>query len=431
MSKKIIFSEELKREILEYSKNTYQCTLGDLVDHFHYRRQAFKNNFDDGFFDSLFKGTTDRKKAQISKTLTGVKQSEETKKKRKASVLEFYKNMSPEKKEEMVENRQLSRKINAEKHGLTIEESYQKGFEKTKATKLKRYGDENYNNPEKGKATRLELYGDENFNNKEKIKETQFELYGGYAFNNREKVVATNLRKYGVPHNWASKDPKLNGSETRYKMYGSKEEYYKHVMEKSKATRLELYGDEFYSNSEQAQRTMLERYGVPFYSYTEDFQSKSWSPEARAKRIRTMRERGSFTFSSDEEATYTLLREFFSKDEVFREYQDERYSNDSGYKYKCDFYIKPMDLFIELNIYPTHGKHPFDPNSEEDKKTLKLLESNPTDWNKMCIKVWTISDFEKIKKAKQNNLNYLAFYPSQNYKGILREKIQNFKVNVI
>lgn len=53
------------------------------------------------------------------------------------------------------------------------------GFsEKVKRTKMDRYGDENYVNPEKHKMTNLRLYGDTGYNNIAKYKNTCMERYG-------------------------------------------------------------------------------------------------------------------------------------------------------------------------------------------------------------------------------------------------------------
>ena len=58
---------------------------------------------------------------------------------------------------------------------------------KSKETKLKRYGDENFVNPLKTKQTKLERYGDENFVNPLKTKQTKLEKYGDETYTNREK----------------------------------------------------------------------------------------------------------------------------------------------------------------------------------------------------------------------------------------------------
>ena len=69
-----------------------------------------------------------------------------------------------------------------------------------KKTKLDRYGDENYTNPEKGKQTKLLRYGDKNYSNPEKRKQTRI-LHCGSLENSyriaRAKQQETMHKKYG------------------------------------------------------------------------------------------------------------------------------------------------------------------------------------------------------------------------------------------
>jgi hypothetical protein len=58
--------------------------------------------------------------------------------------------------------------------------------EKSKKTKLKKYGSENYVNPEKAKQTKLKNHGDQNYNNTSKAKETCLRKYG---VNNPSKIL--------------------------------------------------------------------------------------------------------------------------------------------------------------------------------------------------------------------------------------------------
>jgi very-short-patch-repair endonuclease len=92
--------------------------------------------------------------------------------------------------------------------------------EKSKKTKLERYGDENYNNLEKNKKTKLERYGDENYNNLEKNKKTKLERYGDENYNNREKAEKTVLENYNVTHALKLDVFKQKQKETLYKNYG-------------------------------------------------------------------------------------------------------------------------------------------------------------------------------------------------------------------
>jgi hypothetical protein len=98
--------------------------------------------------------------------------------------------------------------------------------DKIKQTKIKKYGDKNYVNVEKSKKTKLKKYGDENYNNIEKCKKTKFERYNCEYYNNREKFLTTinnfsedkinqikekrtktNIEKYGVET--PSKNPNI------------------------------------------------------------------------------------------------------------------------------------------------------------------------------------------------------------------------------
>ena len=45
--------------------------------------------------------------------------------------------------------------------------------------------------------------------------------------------------------------------------------------------------------------------------------------------------------------------EIYGADDVKTEYKEERYP------YHCDVYIPSKDLFIELNLFFTHGGHPY------------------------------------------------------------------------
>jgi hypothetical protein len=85
-------------------------------------------------------------------------------------------------------------------------------IKKSNKTKLQKYGDINYNNPEKNKQTNLKKYGKEFALqvNKfiEKSKQTKIERYGDEKYTNKEKMKRTIFEKYGV--NNITKVPKIN-----------------------------------------------------------------------------------------------------------------------------------------------------------------------------------------------------------------------------
>lgn len=116
----------------------------------------------------------------------------------------------------------------------------------------------------------------------------------------------------------------------------------------------------------------------------------------------------------------SLLCDRFGYNDVY--YQYGMHPHDKRYPYNCDFYIKSLDLFIELNYYYAHGGHWFDRNSVKDMNKLVSLEQrkSKSDAYTRMIKTWTKSDVEKRLIAKKNSLNYLVFwkYPVGNVKDL-------------
>ena len=83
------------------------------------------------------------------------------------------------------------------------------------------------------------------------------------------------------------------------------------------------------------------------------------------------------------------------------------------YPFVTDFYIKSLDLYIELNFHWTHGLHPFNENALEDIVLLNKWEEKAkiSNFYKKAIDTWTIRDTKKLQFAINNNLNYLVIYP--------------------
>lgn len=119
-----------------------------------------------------------------------------------------------------------------------------------------------------------------------------------------------------------------------------------------------------------------------------------------------MRENKTFNSSKQEDLFYEYLINKYGKDDIIRQYKEQRYP------FNCDFYIKSKDIFIELNLNWTHGREPFNaanPNHLQRVKTLKE-RSVYSDFYKIALNVWTERDPNKIKTAKLNNLNYVMYY---------------------
>lgn len=125
-----------------------------------------------------------------------------------------------------------------------------------------------------------------------------------------------------------------------------------------------------------------------------------------AKQHETKKRNNSFNTSSPEDNYYYYLCEKYSKEDVIRQYKDDRYP------YSCDFYIKSKDLFIELNLTWTHNDHPFDKNNAQDLKILERWKkkAETSDYYKNAVYVWTDLDIRKQKTARENKLNYKTIY---------------------
>lgn len=112
--------------------------------------------------------------------------------------------------------------------------------------------------------------------------------------------------------------------------------------------------------------------------------------------------------SQSEVQMYDALVLRFGEDDVFPNYWSE------AYPFACDFYVKSLNLYIELNACQQHGRHWFDPSSPKDLATLAKWHEKALvkSWYKKCITVWTISDVKKLAVARANRLNYLVFWKS-------------------
>ncbi len=129
--------------------------------------------------------------------------------------------------------------------------------------------------------------------------------------------------------------------------------------------------------------------------------------QAKEKEIATKKINKSFTKSDLEELFYAKLKNYFLEKDIYRQYFDKE-----RYPFSCDFYIKPLDLFIELNGNWTHGFRPFDPNDVNCLEQLAYWEKKAlkSDYYKNAIYTWTDLDVRKRTTAFNNNLLYVQLY---------------------
>ena len=155
--------------------------------------------------------------------------------------------------DENFNNREKRKVTNIERYGVDNPMKNKTVSSKMHSTKLERYGDKNYTNPEKRRQTKLERYGDENFTNPEKRRQTKLERYGDENFTNPEKRRQTCLKRYGFEE--LLRDPEV---QKRYRQI-----------------KFERYGDEFYNNWEQGKQTCLEIHGAQAVFGTKEYQERS------------------------------------------------------------------------------------------------------------------------------------------------------------
>lgn len=246
----------------------------------------------------------------------------------------------------------------------------------------------------------------------------------------QEKIKQNNLQKYGVDNPNALQVIKNKIKETNLKKYGvdnyAKTPECRRLMAQ---TCIKRYGVDNYSKTKEFQQRMKTRcqneYGVDYYLQVKELREKGkdtslrkygtehpMQSQAVQDLVReSLKSHGTFRKSKSEEYAFNKLKEKFTI--VQRQYKDERYP------FACDFYIPEEDLFIELQIYQGHGGHPFNPMSEEDINKIKTWQTKSKEINKHgnpklqykdYIKIWTISDPNKRKIAKKNNLNWMEFF---------------------
>ena len=245
-----------------------------------------------------------------------------------------------------------------------------------------------------------------------------------------EKQVSTVKKRYGVDNVFDKKvfstlvsdeilaDGRLKRKETMLERYGVEHpnqnvDIVAKMVESCKNTNRERYGvdnpmqrpDIAMKSSKRRQEVMLEKYGVA--NSVENSEIRNHIFDARRK---------NHTLNSSKAETVLgdMLREYFGADDVL--------SNvivDKRYPYHVDFYIKSLDLFIELNGDKCHGSHWFDENNEQDLQIVKSwsinaqkieFETNKRSRYSKYIKTWTKTDVDKRRIAKENKLNYLVFW---------------------
>ena len=148
------------------------------------------------------------------------------------------------------------------------------------------------------------------------------------------------------------------------------------------------------------------KYGInnPFQLPSVKAKLNAMKDKIQCHRNATKKTNGTFKTSKKEDAVYEMLCNKFGQGNVIRQYWSE------AYPFNCDFYIKPLDLYIECNFSWTHGGHWFDESNMEDVKKLQQWKDKGTKYYLNAIDTWTVRDVKKKKIAEENRLNYVVFW---------------------
>lgn len=202
----------------------------------------------------------------------------------------------------------------------------------------------------------------------------------------REKYKSTSINKYG----------RDNPAKAKI------------IQDKMRSTTLERYGVDNVFKSDavknKIKKSLYEKYGVENPRNAPHVKAM-WEENEHIiaeRRNKTRTKNKTFNTSTPEETSYTFLKSLFSI--VVRQYKSDQYP------FFCDFYIKDIDTYVELNCHWTHGTHPFDDKDENDVKILNKWKSKNTKFYNLAIDVWTNRDIQKRNAAKENNLRFLEFW---------------------
>lgn len=227
----------------------------------------------------------------------------------------------------------------------------------------------------------------------------------------KEKQFNKKIERYGA---------KSNGKKISESLQNRTQEEIDKATLAIKRTKFEKYGDENYNNLEKTKQTLFNKYEVTCSWQIEHVKNKANTPEAKEKEYITKKKNNSFKKSKDEDILYEMLLKIYPNTE--RNFLDDRYKNIKYNKrWRCDFYIPDLDMFIEYQGTWFHGTHPFDSTSEEDLKELEIIKEKDRNCYTTKIKkkksaylkhieVWTKLDVEKRNVAKNNNLNYVELW---------------------
>lgn len=280
----------------------------------------------------------------------------------------------------------------------------------------------------------------------------------------KEIKIKSNLEKYGVEHTSQLKEVTDKRTKSRadhvneiqqhvreslYKKYGAYDVMHiPHILQKIKNTNLKKFGVEFplqqlkKENSEIYQKisqTCINKFGVGSPLKNKEVREKIKQTNIQKygvdnplknkeiwKKSQDNRQISSKSKLENNFLNYLKLK--YESDDIITQYKSKEYP------YYCDFYIKSINLYIEIQGHWTHNDHPFDINNLNDQLIMDIwrTKSLSDKYYKNALNTWTIKDVEKRNTAIQNNLNYLEIFGKTDlnkYIDIFENYIKNMENN--
>ena len=237
----------------------------------------------------------------------------------------------------------------------------------------------------------------------------------------REKIKQTNIQKYGVDNLFKNDIIKEKIKQTNIQKYGVDYLFKSNIIkEKIKQTNIQKYGvDNPLKNKEireKIKQTNIQKYGVDNPLKNKEIWKKSQDNRQISSK------------SKLENNFLNYLKLKYESDDIITQYKSKEYP------YYCDFYIKSINLYIEIQGHWTHNDHPFDINNLNDQQIINIwrTKSLSDKYYKNALNTWTIKDVEKRNTAIQNNLNYLEIFGKTDlnkYIDIFENYIKNMENN--
>lgn len=262
---------------------------------------------------------------------------------------------------------------------------------------------------------------------KEKRRNTNLVRYGAANVMHNDDIKARHhtVMRYKYGGNSAFCDPAVvdKANRTRIRRYGAACPFSCDVIaDKAKASCMLRYGTEYALQNpavrKVAENTCFAKYGVShplkcpdIFRRTKDtlfvrrhVHNPMHDSLGVQHCVESKRRNGTFSTSSCEELAFQYLCVYFGESDVVRQYQ-------SGvYPYCCDFYVKSLDAYVELNVHWTHGHHWFDAENADDLALVRRWENKCTKFYQNAVHVWCDSDVRKRRCAAIHDLNYAVFW---------------------